>query len=386
MSKNKVSNGKSAEAHAYTPGLKIKGFESITKERVLPVEGTVYLKEGDGVGFDTVVARSKIPGDPQMINVAETLGVDPGMIDGFLKKKPGDRVKKGEVIAQDKALFGLIKRFVYSPIDGNIETISDVTGQAIVREDPIDIEVDSYIRGKVSTVIPGKGVRVTTNAAIVQGIFGIGGESFGELAIAVASPTERLTAEKIIDAHREKIVVGGSFVSEEAFMKAKSVGAKGIIVGGIDVEELIDILKEDIGVAITGEEDVGLTLVVTEGFGEMPMSARAFNLLKSLEGSSASINGTTQIRAGVIRPEIIVPYDESRKAGAEGDELAHGMRPGTVVRIIRDPYFGKIAAITGLPIELVKVETESLVRVATVRLDDGSEATIPRANLEVIEE
>jgi hypothetical protein len=321
-----------------------------------------------------------------MINIAETLGVDPGMIDSFLKKKPGDRVKKGEVIAQDKALFGLIKRFVYSPIDGEIETISDVTGQAIVREDPIDIEVDSYIQGKVSSVVPGKGVHVTTNAAIVQGIFGIGGESFGDLAMAVSSPSERLTSDKITDAHKDKIIIGGSFVGEDAFIKAKSIGARGIIVGGIDVEELIDILKEDIGVAITGEEDVGLTLIVTEGFGEMPMSARAFNLLKSLEGRRASINGTTQIRAGVMRPEIIVPYDESVKPGAEGDELAHGMKAGTVVRIIRDPYFGKIATVTSLPVELVKVETESLVRVATVRLDDGSEATIPRANLEVIEE
>jgi len=378
--------GKSAEAHAYTPGLKIKSFETVSKERVLPIEGTVFLKVGDQVGFDTVVARSKIPGDPQMINIAETLGVDPGMIDGFLKKKPGDRVKKGEIIAQDKALFGLIKRFVYSPIDGQIETLSDVTGQAIIREDPIDIEVDSYIQGKVSRVIAGKGVDVTTNAAIVQGIFGIGGESFGDLSMAVDSPSERLAPEKITEKHKDKIIVGGSFVSEEAFLKAKSVGARGIIVGGIDVEELIDIIKEDIGVAITGEEDVGLTLIVTEGFGEMPMSTRAFNLLKSLEGSRASINGTTQIRAGVIRPEIIVPYDSSKEARAETEQLAHGMKPGTVVRIIRDPYFGKIATVTGLPIELVKVETESLVRVATVKLEGGSEATIPRANLEVIEE
>jgi hypothetical protein len=381
-----MSQGKSVEAHAYTPGLKIKSYETVSKERVLPINGTVYVKEGDQVGFDTVIARSKIPGDPVMINISESLGTDPGMINDFLKKKQGDRVKKGEIIAQDKAFFGLINRFVYSPIDGQIETLSDVTGQAIIREDPIDIEVDSYIQGKITRIITGKGAEVTTNAAIIQGIFGIGGESFGELAMAVDSPSERLTPEKISTNHKDKIIVGGSFVSEDAFIKAKSVGARGIIIGGIDVEELIDIIKEDIGVAITGEEDVGLTLVVTEGFGEMPMSTRAFNLLKSLEGSRASINGTTQIRAGVIRPEIIVPYDSSKKRGGEGEHLSHGMRPGTVVRIIRDPYFGKIATVTDLPIELVKVQTESLVRVASVKLEDGTEAIIPRANLEVIEE
>ncbi len=377
---------KSVEAHAYTPGLKIKSFEKISKERTLPIEGTVFLKVGDQVGFDTVVARSKIPGDPQMINIAETLGVDPGMIGGTLKKKQGDRVKKGEIIAQDKALFGLIKRFAYSPIDGQIETLSEVTGQAIIREDPIDIEINSYIQGEVSRIIGSKGVEITTNAAIVQGIFGIGGESFGDLTVAVESSSTPLTVDKISEAHKDKIVVGGSFVGKDAFSKAASLGVKGIIVGGIDVEELIDIIKEDIGVAITGEEKVGLTLIVTEGFGEMPMSTRAFNLLKSLEGSRASINGTTQIRAGVIRPEIIVPYDSSKKSGADDEDMAHGMKPGTVVRIIRDPYFGKIATLVELPVELVKVQSESLVRVATVRLDDGTETTIPRANLEVIEE
>ena len=104
----------------------------------------------------------------------------------------------------------------------------------------------------------------------------------------------------------------------------------------------------------------------------------------------ASINGATQIRAGVIRPEIIVPRedvkDEEISLKTEDEHLKFGMTIGTRVRIIRNPHFGKLGKIVGLPPELQKLETESYARVAEVELDDGSRVIIPRANVEIIEE
>ena len=52
---------------------------------------------------------------------------------------------------------------------------------------------------------------------------------------------------------------------------------------------------------------MGLTLVVTEGFGVYPMRDETFRLLKSHGGKRASIDGTTQIRQRILRPEIVVP-------------------------------------------------------------------------------
>jgi len=99
----------------------------------------------------------------------------------------------------------------------------------------------------------------------------------------------------------------------------------------------------------------------------------------------ASINGATQIRAGVIRPEIIIPHDK-RFDEISGDELAAGMIPGTPVRIISQPYFGVIGRVLSLPVELQQIETKSHVRVLEVEVDDGRVVTIPRANVEIIEE
>jgi hypothetical protein len=116
----------------------------------------------------------------------------------------------------------------------------------------------------------------------------------------------------------------------------------------------------------------------------MDMSQRTFDLLKEFEGYSASVNGTTQIRAGVLRPEIIIPHDMVEED--ESEALSQGMVPGTPIRIIRQPYFGAIGKVHSLPVELQRLESESMVRVVNIELDDGEVVTVPRANVEIIEE
>ncbi|MBX3335793.1 MAG: hypothetical protein KF876_16800, partial [Nitrospira sp.] len=92
----------------------------------------------------------------------------------------------------------------------------------------------------------------------------------------------------------------------------------------------------------------------------------------------------TQIRAGVIRPEIIVPQAGAQAKGAVRAQR-EGIRLGDPVRIIRDPMFGRIGEVSGLPPELTKIPTESEVRVLEVRLSDGKTVVVPRTNIEVIE-
>jgi hypothetical protein len=137
-------------------------------------------------------------------------------------------------------------------------------------------------------------------------------------------------------------------------------------------------------VAITGAEQVGFTLILTEGFGTIPMAPKTFALLSAHAGSKASISGATQIRAGVIRPEIIIPQTETQ-AGTITQPQRAGIRVGDLVRIIRDPLFGKIGEVSALPSDLTKIPTESEVRVLEVRFPDGQVAVIPRTNIEVIE-
>jgi hypothetical protein len=219
---------------------------------------------------------------------------------------------------------------------------------------------------------------------LVQGIFGIGGETSGEIVMAVKTPDEPLTPGHLKSAMKGKVVVGGSFLSADAMKQAKTVGVAGLVVGGIHDEDLRALLGYDLGVAITGTEQVGFTLILTEGFGTIPMAGKTFKLLSSHVGRQASISGATQIRAGVIRPEIIVPQGDGH-ARAVSPSQREGIRLGDLVRIIRDPMFGQIGEVSALPSGLTKIPTESEVRVLEVKLSDGQQVVIPRTNIEVIE-
>lgn len=372
-------------AHAYTPGLKVTEGIIIQKERRLPLEGEVVVETGSDVKAEDVVAKADLPGNVQLVNIANLLSVTPNEIEENMLKTNGDSVAKDEIIASTKGLFGLFKSHARSPIDGVIESISDVTGQVILREPPIPVEVKAYLDGKISETVPNEGVTVETYGTYIQGIFGVGGETIGNLVVVVNEPNEILTSEHILPEHRDQILVVGSLVSNETIMKAVDMGVKGLIAGGIDDADLRKLLGYELGVAITGSEELGITLVITEGFGTIAMAERTFAILKSREGMKTSINGATQIRAGVVRPEILIPY-VSQGEDLQDDNSVGTLEIGSPVRVIREPHFGKLGRVTKLPIELQKLETEAEVRVLQVELEDGETTTLPRANVEAIEE
>lgn len=383
MTENNQINSK--KTHAYTPGLKVKDATYVNKIRRLPILGEVLCNLGTLVDSNTIVARSEISGNPEIVKVSLILSIDPGDTSKYMNKKEGDYVKKGEILGQYSFFFGFIKREVLCPIDGIIESISNSTGQVVIRGKPIPIEVESYIPGKILKILPNEGVLIGTNAAFIQGIFGIGGEAHGKIKIIVDSPDEEVTVNHIKSEYKGLVLIGGSLITLDAINKCVEVGVSSIIVGGIHHNDLVSFLNEEIGVAITGEEVVGITLIVTEGFGKMTMSKHTFNLLKQFENYQASTNGTTQIRAGVIRPEIIIPH-ENKIASSSDEESNTGMLPGTTVRIIRQPYFGIIGKVYTLPKELHRLKSGSKVRVLEVELENNEIVTVPRANVEIIEE
>ncbi len=376
-------------AHAYTPGLKVTEGMTIQKERRLPLQGEVLVEAGTTVQAEDVVAKADLPGNVQLLNVANLLSVPAEEITEYMLKPIGETIAKDEIIATTKGLFGLFKSQARSPIDGVIEAVSDVTGQVILREPPIPVEVKAYTDGTVTKIAPNEGVTVETYGSYIQGIFGVGGETVGNLTVAVSSPSDELAAEQILPEHRNNILLGGSLVTTDAIQKAIQQGVKGIIAGGIDDADLRELLGYELGVAITGSEEIGITLVITEGFGSIAMAEHTFTLLKAREGMKTSINGATQIRAGVVRPEILIPIaPETTETSSEaGDAATEGMLEiGSSVRIIREPYFGKLGRVTELPVELQNLETEAQVRVLRVELENGEQTTLPRANVETIEE
>ncbi len=370
---------------AYTPGLKVSPHTIIQRTRRLPLKGEVLVETGQVVSPDTIVARASLPGLMQSVKVAAQLGIDADEMPSILLVKEGDAVEKGQVLGATKAFFGLFKSESKSPTAGTVETISGVSGNVGVRQAPLPIDLTAYLSGTIAETMPGEGVIVRTEGALIQGIFGIGGERVGEIQMVSESPESDLTETEITPALAGKIIVGGANISGAALRKASEVGVTGVVVGGIIDRDLIDFLGYDIGVAITGHENITLTLVITEGFGTIAMARRTFELLRSLAGRPASINGATQIRAGVIRPEVIVPLGAQTSAAPNAGDDEGNLSLGTPIRIIREPYFGKLASVAGLPPQLTVIGSGASVRVLEAKLADGSVVTVPRANVEIIE-
>ena len=372
-------------AHSYTPGLKVLQKTTVDKERRLPLKGDVLVKAGKKVAPEDIVARTHLPGNVQMVNIANLLNIDAQDIADVMLVEIGSEIKEGELLAETKGLFGFFKSSAASPVDSVLESISDITGQVVLRETPIPVEIDAYMNGKVASVLEEEGVVVTANAVFIQGIFGMGGENRGELRVLVDNREDELTPKMISDDVKGAVIVGGSFVSLEAYKKAISVGAAAVVAGGFNYHDLQDVLGYVLGVAITGSENLGTSLILTEGYGRIPMGNRSFELLQQHNGKFTSVNGSTQIRAGVIRPEIVIPLTvEDAKGSKSEKDTASGISAGSMVRVIRAPYFGDIGTVVSLPAELQQMESETMVRVAEVEIS-GETLVIPRANLEMVE-
>ncbi len=367
---------------SYTPGLAIQEHTTLIRRRRLPLKGHVLVACGDQVVANTTVAETELPGPVKLIPLANLLGLEPSELSDALVKSVGDTVDKGDTIAKTQMLFGLLTRSYEAPFRATIENISSITGQLVLRKPSTPVRLAAFVPGKVIEVAEEEGVDIETHGSYIQGILGIGGEAYGPIAVPGPTPEFQMTVEGLSRQYKGAVVVVGPQASKELLDKAVEVGVAGIISGGVDDQDLKDFLGYDLGVAITGSEKKGLTFIITEGFGQLPIAEQTFNILKTYEGHKASICGATQIRAGVQRPEIIIPRTNLR----EKDGLATlSLEKGAKVRLIREPYFGELAVITELPVQPQLIPTGAKVRVAEVKLvNTNKKIVLPRANLELV--
>src|SRR4051812_15362777 len=127
------------------------------------------VKQGDPVEHDTVVARAMLPGVLQTLKLAEKLGVEAKDVQSLFKLKEGDPIEKGQIVAETKGLFGMFKQTIAADHTGTVESVSEVTGNALIREPSIPVDVTAYIKGTVAEIIPSEGSIIETRCAMVQG-------------------------------------------------------------------------------------------------------------------------------------------------------------------------------------------------------------------------
>lgn len=351
----------------YPSEARVTPLTLIQVERVLPDEGEVMVHTGQRVEPSDVVARVHQTQDFRILDVARSLGVQKSQVKRFMLKSVGDAVEARHVIALRS---GFPRRRVVAPVKGEILAIGN--GRVLLKVEPELIEVRAYVKGTVASVSPGRGAVIETPGAIAQGAWGCGGEAFGVLRVMADKPDEPLRAKAIDVAAHGAIVVGGGWVDAAALEQAQQLQVRGLIVGSLEGE-----LRAQ-------AEAMPFPIILTEGFGRIPMAEPIFSLLKGNNGREASVRAETRARFGVTRPEVLIPLpSESRLSPPPpaGAPLAVGVR----VRAIRPPYLGAVGVVESLPDKMQRLENGVRVHGALVRLTGNPEAVfVPYANLELL--
>jgi hypothetical protein len=353
----------------YPVSSRITALTTVRRERLLPAPGQVLVGPGEKVGPADVVARCQLPGEIRVLDVCRTLGIPRRRAAKYIRKSAGDTVQVDDLLAAPRGLLGRLRRGCRSPVEGQVIEVRD--GLILIESAATTLELRAHIRGEVVNVMPNRGVVIAVSGALIQGMWGSGGEAEGVLKTLVDNPEKPLRTRAIDVSCHGTIVVGGRILDEAVLAQAVEARVRGIIVGGMDAD-----LCQNLG-------SLPFPVLLTEGFGPLPMSQPVFELLKDNAGREALLSADTRTRRDARRPEVLIPLPN----GHDGSEERPGSLPlttGVRVRALRAPHLGRVGTVIDLPVQPRRIESGARVPVAVVDVDNGGQASIPVANLELI--
>src|SRR5512133_2432610 len=139
------SGSKRWEVDMLAPITHILPLTTIVRKRLLPVDGRVIAKAGQKVTPTDVVAEAVVGRKHMIVDVAKVLRVTPRSASAFIKVKKGQKITKGEVVAESTGLFG---REVKSPGEGRVVAIGG--GKLVLESGGSVFELIAGIPGVVS--------------------------------------------------------------------------------------------------------------------------------------------------------------------------------------------------------------------------------------------
>lgn len=326
--------------------------------------GTVYIRQSVQVG-------SK---QPVHINLLEELKISKLALIPALRVRPLQMVALGQVLAKAPGAKG---QAVQSPVYGRVDSVVD--GMITIIPTHASTTLNAYLTGRIQRVIPQQGVEVQAFAHVITGIYGVGAESGGEILLA-AKADEELTASAVTEAWKDKIVLAGRTASLELLQAASELGCAGLVVAYISYETLTAYVGSNSRPGMTGEDELLMPVMLTERFSSTAMRASVWQEFSRLQGRYASMSGRTHIRAGLMRPEVVVCEVDWPERLTEDEGVSGTVEVGSLVRILRGKYLDQIGRVVELPNERQQIATGAKLRVGRVDLD-GQVVTVSLANL-----
>ncbi len=343
----------------------IIGFASIVRERVLPFPGNVLVRLNQKVSPADVIAEANHGREHILLNVAHALGVNPAVADRLIKAKEGDRLPAKTEIAVGSGLF---PRNMVTPRDGRVLVVGD--GQVLMAVGETKLELRAGISGTVTKLIPERGAVIQTVGALIQGVWGNGRIDSGQLANLMDQPDSVLTAGRLDVSMRGFVILGGTVKDAETLKAAADLPVRGLILSCL-YPSLLPQARE-----------MRYPIIVTDGFGPMPMNSAAYKLLSTNIKREVTVNAEARDRYSGACPEVIITLPVGADAPPLRDEETFA--PGLQVRMRRPPAMGMLGSIVALKPGLTTLPSGLRAPSAEVKLENGETVIAPLINLEVV--
>jgi len=333
--------------------------------RVFPGKGTAAVKVGQSVSATDVIAHCEVSAGQRLIKVAHSLGIPSDQVGAYLTRKIGDRIYQGEVLARRKSFFGLGRTEIKAPVDGVVSEIDD-RGDIILKFLPTRVRLIATANGEITEISTGK-IVIKAVVTKIRGFVAQGADREG-MILMVAGPKDFILPSSIKPEVAGRILVGGALLERGALEKAVTIGAKGVVTGGVHYRDFE---------GLSSGGDIGISLMVTEGFGISPMGEDIWNFCKKMEGRSSFIHGGER--------QLIVPEIEKTVDVKEVSEVTwRNLQVGDKVRFFQGEAGNLLGVVEGLPGEQI-LNSGVLTEVAQISFKEGEQLTLPAANLEIIE-
>lgn len=350
----------------------------------------IFVKNGVDIKPEDVLGESESSGGFTTVHLANQLNIAPKIAVEFLKRKIGQTIYKGELLAQRDGFWGFKKTILLASADGILDFYDAVTGILRIKLIPHKERLISGVFGLVANIdTKSAEITVKTLAYQMYGVAGSGMERSGILK--VIGPRNLLVSSKQINQGLGgSIIVGGAMVFTDALQKAVHSEVSGIISGGFNLADLKAMRGGSLDFSREIFSDVGLSVMVTEGFGAIPIGDDIYDILKVhndrfalLDGNKAKLILPTGDARSIIQIQKLQTVDSTGLGGKSfsTDEL----RAGVKVRVIASLDMGAVGVVDSIDKTPTKLPSDILVNMATILTKTGK-IRVPTKNLEVLDD
>lgn len=254
-------------------------------EKVDWQNGTLILREIQDYSFE-----------PVTIKVTEHVGVKPQHIRSAIRKNKGDFITNGEILAVKN--WAKKEQILHSTATGTITDINDKYGTVTIQYIKKDLKLRACLNAQVTSVVKQRFIELEYEGTVIDGKIGFGKTTDGPV----------VWNDKFAEADLKQdfIAIFPFALNSEQLDICKRNKIAGVIMPSMSEEDIVKMLGYELGVGITGGENLPFSIILTGGFGNHSFPANLANSLKDCTGKHGVMFPATQIRAGVVRPSLII--------------------------------------------------------------------------------